>query len=227
MHAATGWHADGMDVPRSADDAPDVAAAGHVRPHRVPESLTVAEVARRVLAAAPRATRALVAIDGVGASGKTTFARALARHVTTRPVVLLHADDFFQPPAVRYARGRYSPEGFWLDAFDTPAMRAALDRLAVGVGPAPTDALVLVEGVFLHRDELVDRWDFSLWLDVPPDEARRRMVERDGLDPDDPRLARYAGAQRLYALAARPWDRASMVVHMSGQGGVGASDPVT
>lgn len=177
--------------------------------------------------AVPRTTRALVAVDGVGASGKTTFARALARHVATRPVVLLHVDDFFQPPAVRHARGRCSPEGFWLDAFDTPALRATLDRLAAGDGPAPVDALVLVEGVFLHRDELVDRWDLSLWLDVAPDEARRRMVARDGLDPDDPRLARYAGAQRLYALAARPWDRASMVVDVSGPADVAGLGLVT
>lgn len=197
-------------------------------------ALTIDDVARRVLAAVPTTTRALIAVDGVGASGKTSFARALARRITTRPVVLLHADDFLQPPAVRYARGRYSPEGFWRDAFDTPALRATLDHLAAagdgryrtssgdpsdatGSGPstAPVDALVLVEGVFLHRDELVDRWDLSVWLDVPPGEAARRMVARDGLAPDDPRLERYAGAQRLYAAAARPWERAAMVIDVS------------
>ena len=192
-------------------------------------------IASRVLAAVPSQGRASVAIDGVGASGKTTFARALAEAVTTRPVILLHTDDFFNAAAIRHARGRNSPEGFWRDAFNTPALRTTLDHLrADGDGRyrvasidrqtgedreevelAPPDALVLVEGVFLHRAELADYWDCSIWLDVEPAEAARRMIARDGLAPDDPRLARYAGAQRLYDEAARPRERATLVVDMT------------
>jgi len=198
--------------------------------------MSTAEIAGLVLAAVPARGRALVAVDGIGASGKTSFTEALARHVTTRPVVVLHTDDFFHVAEVRHARGRYSAEGFWRDAFDTEALRESLDHLVAGgdgvyrhasfdaragrsVRPeprvAPPDALVLVEGVFLHRDELAGYWDVSLWLDVTPDEAARRMVARDGLRPGDPRLARYAGAQRLYTDAAGPRDRASFVVDMS------------
>lgn len=95
-----------------------------------PVAVTVDDLARRVLAAVPAGRRALVAVDGPGASGKSTLTAALAQQVTTRPVVVLHADDFFHPPAVRHARGRYSAEGFWLDAFDTAALRASLDHLA-------------------------------------------------------------------------------------------------
>lgn len=194
------------------------------------------DVVSRIHAAVPAQTRALVAIDGVGASGKTTLATALARHITTRPVLVLHVDDFFNVAAVRHARGRTSAEGFWLDAINTSALRSALDHLsAEGEGlyraasidhrsgrswdpprqAAAPRALVLVEGVFLHRDELVDYWDFSVWLDVAPDEAARRMVQRDGLDPDDPRLERYEGAQRLYVERARPRERASVVIDMT------------
>ncbi len=79
---------------------------------------------------------------------------------------------------------------------------------------ASDDALLVVEGTFtfLHRDELAGLWDFSFFLDVSFDEAARRMSERDGLAPDDPRHRRYRGAQELYFEAARPWDRASLVV---------------
>lgn len=198
-------------------------------------------VVERMLAAVPRGRRALVAVDGIGASGKTTFAAALAERVTGRPVVVLHADDFFHPSAVRHARGRLSPEGFWHDAYDDGSLvrlalaplhpdgdgrysRASFDGPADRTVPAPAaqaaaDALVLVEGTFLHRDELRDRWDWSVYLHVPPDVAARRMVARDGVD-DDPtrgRLARYAGAQRLYAAAAGPWRRASLVVDTTGE----------
>ncbi|MGC5165228.1 uridine kinase [Luteimicrobium sp. DT211] len=148
-----------------------------------------------------------VAVDGVGASGKTRFASRLAERFTA-PVVVVHGDDFFNPPSVRHARGRNSPEGFWLDAYDVAALTAEVLRPS----GAPDGALVLVEGTFLHRDGLAGLWDFSVFLDVPFDEAARRMSERDGLAPDDARHGRYRGAQQLYFEAARPWERASLVV---------------
>ncbi|SOC50380.1 uridine kinase [Blastococcus aggregatus] len=188
-----------------------------------------------VLAAAPADRRALVAIDGVGGSGKTTFAAELARRITTRPVLVLHVDDFFNPAEVRHARGRHSAEGFWLDSYNYSALRSwALEPLSSGDGRyrsssfdrrtgrtvepearlAPLDALVVVEGTFLHRNELVSFWDHSIYLDVPFEETERRMAERDGLSGDAVHelMRRYTGAQRLYFASARPWERASVVV---------------
>ncbi|MCC2320983.1 AAA family ATPase [Cellulomonas xiejunii] len=197
-------------------------------------------VVDRLTAAVPRGRRALVAVDGVGASGKTTFTARLAAAVRGRPVVVLHADDFFHPSAVRHARGRWSPEGFWQDAYDYGSLvalalaplhpdgdgwysPASFDRVADRVAPAatvraPDDALVLVEGTFLHRDELREHWDWSVYLHVPFEVAARRMVARDGVDPDPEHgpLARYAGAQRRYFAAAAPWRRASLVVDTTG-----------
>jgi uridine kinase len=185
----------------------------------------------RLLSAVAGPGRALVAIDGVGASGKTTLAARLAERIGTRPVVVLHVDDFFQPSATRHARGRLSPEGFWLDAYNYGALVSwALTPLGPGgsglyrprsfdaatdavVKPdprrAPRDALVLVEGTFLHRDELRRFWDCSIYLDVPVEEATRRMTLRDGAERP---MDRYLGAQKLYAAAATPWERATLVV---------------
>ncbi|MFS0698869.1 uridine kinase [Cellulomonas sp. 179-A 4D5 NHS] len=194
------------------------------------------EVVRRLRAAVPDRGRALVAVDGIGGSGKSTFAAALAQRVDDRPVLVLHADDFLHPSATRHARGRLSPEGFWLDAYDYGALTGwaltplgaggdglyrthALDHLAdraVRPDPvqAPADALVVVEGTFLHRDELVGSWDFSVYLDVPFAVGHGRLALRDGIDPDPERgpLRRYTGAQRLYLDAAAPWERASVVL---------------
>ncbi len=195
-----------------------------------------------VLAAAPSHRRALVAIDGVGASGKSTFADMLAGSIRTRPVIALHVDDFFNPSELRHARGRHSSEGFWLDAYNYPALRswaleplsadgdgvywnASFDRKTGGtVKPetslAPRDALVVVEGPFLHRDEIVSFWDYSIYLDVPFEETERRMSHRDGLAADTVHalMQRYTGAQRRYFADARPWERASLVVDNSDLG---------
>ncbi|MCC2308869.1 uridine kinase [Cellulomonas chengniuliangii] len=193
-------------------------------------------IVARLSAGVAGSGRALVAIDGVGGSGKTTFAETLADRVEARPVVVVHVDDFFNPSAVRHARGRESSEGFWLDAYNYDALASwTLGPLSAGgdgsycpgsydhardstVQPdrrmAPRDALVLVEGTFLHRDELARFWDFSIFLDVPFEEATRRMARRDAVDPDVERgrMRRYVGAQQMYFACATPWERASLVV---------------
>jgi uridine kinase len=195
-------------------------------------------IAKLVGDSVPARRRALVAVDGVDGSGKTTFADALAQRFEHRPVVLIHADDFLNPASIRHRRGRSSPQGFWLDSYDYEALakevlrplgnngngryRTQSPEAAITVErrkflQAADDSLVIVEGLFLHRDGLVDAWDYSVFLDVPFRETARRMAERDGSDPDPDHesMRRYMDGQRLYFAAARPWERASIVVENS------------
>lgn len=192
-------------------------------------------VVEEIIDAMPTEGRALVAVDGIGASGKSTFAAVIARRIDHRPTVVLHVDDFFNASAVRHSRGRYSPEGFWLDTYNYDALisgaliplrsgqqryRAASFDRRVGqpcvppLSAAARDAVVIVEGTFLHRDGLAPFWDFSIFLDVGFGEAARRIRSRSAPAGtiDDRLLARYTGAQRIYFSAARPWERASIVV---------------
>ena len=186
------------------------------------------------------ASRALVAIDGTDGSGKSTLTAQLAQRLCPRPAVLVHVDDFLNPSSVRHARGRSSPEGFWLDSYNYAALSAnVLDPLSAPGGAwyrtasydpdldveklaepafAPADAVVLVEGLFLHRDELVHRWDASIFLDVPFGETARRMAIRDDThpDPEHASMRRYVGGQRIYFATAKPWEKATLVVDNTG-----------
>ena len=183
--------------------------------------------------------RRLVAVDGVDGSGKTTFAANLVSEIQNRPVIFIHADDFLNPSPVRHAKGRASPEGFWEDTYNYAALQ---DQVLAPLGPkgdgwyspasydsatdrmkqaevvrAPSDALVVVEGMFLHRDEVTSYWDASVFLDVPFTVTVARMAVRNGSnpDPEHPTMRRYIGGQRLYFDAARPWERATIVVDNS------------
>lgn len=140
--------------------------------------------------------------------------------------MILHVDDFFNPPEIRHSKGRHSPEGFWSDSYDYDALiENALEPLGSGhqqyratptasPSTAPEDAVVLVEGTFLLRDLLVNYWDSSVYLFVPFAVAAARMVDRGTLTGavDDPRIDRDFGAQRIYFRQASPWKRASLVV---------------
>ena len=199
--------------------------------------LLLDDIAARVPAA--RGTDCvLVAVDGVDGAGKTVFADELAGllRAAGRPVVRIGVDGFHHVRAVRHRRGRDSPEGFWLDSYDYPALRErVLDPLGPGgtrryrraahdlatdrpVDPppelAPPGAVVVLDGLFLHRDELAGVWDLSVFLRVPFEVSVARMAERDGTpaDPAHPGVARYVRGQRLYFAACRPWRRADLVV---------------
>ncbi|MHA7274670.1 nucleoside/nucleotide kinase family protein [Arthrobacter sp. TMT4-20] len=183
--------------------------------------------------------RRFVAIDGVDGSGKTSFAANLVSEIQDRPVIVIHADNFLNPSAVRHSKGRTSPEGFWEDTYNYAALKnqvfdplgpkgdgwyspasydPAMDRTKQ-VDPihAPSEAVVVVEGMFLHRDELNSCWDASVFLDVPFKETATRMAVRNGSspDPEHPKMRRYVGGQRLYFAAARPWEQATFLVDNS------------
>ena len=186
--------------------------------------------------------RVIVAVDGLDGAGKTVFADGLAEVFAETGDAVFRAgiDGFHRPRSERYLRGRHSPEGFYRDSFDYATFRRVLiDPFRDGAQTAgttgfqlaafdvvrdapvesqwvtaPLDAVLVVDGIFLHRPELRDLWDWSIWLDVPVDMTFARMALRDGSDPDPeaPSNARYRRGQELYLSEARPREAASVIV---------------
>lgn len=76
------------------------------------------------------------------------------------------------------------------------------------------DAVVVVEGMFLHRDELIGARDLSVFLEVPFEVSVCRMAARDGTSPrhEDPANRRYVEGQRIYLTTCMPRDRATFVI---------------
>lgn len=178
----------------------------------------------------------MVAIDGVDAAGKTTFADALASHLEQQGKIVVRTgiDAFHNPRAVRYARGKDSAEGYFRDAFNLGGLRTSLlfparigmpfltalfdyrtdKRVAVNPLIVPLPAVLIFDGVFLHRDELRDEWDLTVYLDVPFEISFARMAKRDGTspDPDAESNRRYRGGQELYFKDANPKRSADVLI---------------
>ncbi len=194
------------------------------------------------LAALPCPRPLRVAIDGVDASGKTTFADELAPALEAlgRSVIRASVDGFHNPAAVRRRRGASSPEGYYRDSFNHEALigellgplgpgGARLFRRAVfdfrsdrAVDSAPErsrdDAVLLLDGVFLLRPELRGYFEFSVFLRADFEVTVARAEERDlelfgSLEQVRRRYReRYVPGQRLYLAEAEPERWASIVI---------------
>jgi uridine kinase len=184
-----------------------------------------------------------VAIDGPPAAGKTTLGDELAvvLRAQGREVIRASIEGFLLPRSQRYQRGEYSAEGCYYDSFDFDALhRVLLDPLGPGgdrrfqqavydrptettlsqpVTTAPADAVLLFDGVFLLRPELIDRWDLRIFVsaafEVVLDRARTRDLALFGSATEVERRhrERYRPSQQFYFDTVRPTDHADIIVH--------------
>lgn len=207
-----------------------------------PERSRCLETLARLILRLHRPHPVRVAIDGPDAAGKTILADELALVIerSGRPVIRASVDGFHRRLAQRMARGPESPEGYFQDSFDYPTLRAALlDPLGPGgsrefrrrtfdfridepveapTEVAPANAVLVFDGVFLLRGELIGLWDFSVFVAVPFAETQRRAALRDlALFGNEEEVlhryaVRYVPSQQLYYGQAHPQEKANVVV---------------
>jgi uridine kinase len=209
-------------------------AAGHDRAH------VLATVGDRVGRFGLRRVR--VAVDGLTAAGKSTFADELAATLADQGRVVLRAslDDFKRPWGESHLYDRVSGEGYYRNAFDLEAIHRLLLEPARPNGSGavalcsidpitqtnhrrtitsfPDDGILIVDGVFALRAELVDEWDLKIWLSIDVELSIRRGVDRDAESQGGRQHAellhrdRYLAAELVYIREAHPAARADVVI---------------
>jgi uridine kinase len=179
-----------------------------------------------------------VAIDGVDGAGKTMFADELAAALEDlgRATIRASIDSFHNPRRIRYRQGRHSPTGFLDDSFNYDLLlRLLLDPLSPGgsgryriaafdhridryietpMAQASARAVLVFDGIFLHRPELRCYWDYSVFLRVGFETSIARLARRDGgsPDPDVESNHRYVAGQELYLSRDNPTAHATIVI---------------
>lgn len=148
----------------------------------------VLERARAVIREKPRA---VIAIDGRCAAGKSTLAENLCKALHCN---VLHMDDFFLRPEQRMpARlsepgGNVDRERFLSEALlplhgdaDFSFRRYDCQRQALGEEiRVSIDRPTIVEGSYACHPALRRYYDLTVFLSVAPDEQKRRIARRNG-----------------------------------------------
>ncbi len=181
----------------------------------------------------------IIGIDGLGGAGKTTISAQLSDAVQSlgMPVTILHIDDFIHPRCVRYRddvpewkcyydlQWNYAPLLELLPAFRHDGTYSGevllynkdedgYDAQEIRI---PENGVVLVEGVFLQRQELSGVFDTVIYLDVPESVRLSRVLQRDGYIGDADAIRqkyenRYFPAERFYVKSCKPAERADITV---------------
>ena len=138
------------------------------------------EVVRDVLARTPPIPTRVVAVDGPGGAGKSTYADRLSNAFGGAPVA--HTDDFaswdvpidWWPRCIAellepLARGEVA-------RYEVTAWGGA-SRPAVEVPPTE---VVILEGVTASRREFRPFLTYAIWIETPTEIRLQRGLERDG-----------------------------------------------
>ena len=153
-----------------------------------------ADLAEEIMDMPHKHRQRIIAIDGGGGAGKTTFASYLQRAIAGSVVVKI--DDFYKPPQLRaplLSTKIINPNFDW-DRFRISVLEAAredreihyqlydfkagtLSGEIVSISP---DATIIVEGVWSLQEAFRDFYDYRIWLEAPSDVRMEHGVARDG-----------------------------------------------
>ena len=156
-----------------------------------------------------RKKRAVIAIDGRSAAGKTTLATELQEHYDA---AVIHMDDFFLRPEQRtperYARPggnvdweRFSEEVLRPLKEGTPFAYRRFDcrvqqlRESVAV---PAKALTIVEGSYACHPDHWDHYDLHIFLTVDPQPQMERILHRNGAERAEMFRAKWIPLEEAY-----------------------------
>ena len=183
-----------------------------------------------------------VGISGITASGKTTLANELAKILQdkNRNVIRTSIDHFHHPKVIRYRQGKESAVGYYEDAHDYDLFK---EKLLIPLGPkgdlqyqkasldlekdeyiqselqiATKDMILIVDGTFLFKKDLIDLYDFKVFVKTDFEEARKRGAKREEQTfgsyekAEDIFTNRYHAASKLYLEQHEPELHADVVV---------------
>ncbi|MGW1070798.1 HAD-IA family hydrolase [Streptomyces aureus] len=199
------------------------------------DALAALLIERRATVARPY----VAGITGVDTAGKSRMAERLRAALDERgtPVAVVHVDDFHRPRAERYDPTLPAPRQYYERSIDFARLAAdvlvplrtegrlhrsvaALDlpsdewrTIRHDIGP---DTVVILEGVFLYREETRHLVDLFVHLDIDEDtvldRARRRDLPAQGAEVMLKYADKYLPAQRAYLAQHPPGAMADVVI---------------
>ncbi|MGG3912878.1 kinase [Rossellomorea vietnamensis] len=177
-------------------------------------------------------SRFVLGIDGLSRSGKTTLVQQLsfALEKEARPYQIFHLDDFIVERERRYHTGSGEWQEYfhlqwdveWLsnhffqklkkvDQITLPFYDGLTDTHENKTIPLPKEGLIIIEGVFLQREEWKPFFDKIIYLDCPR-ETRFNRESNETRKNISKFKERYWKAEEYYINRYQPAEMADIVI---------------
>ncbi len=179
--------------------------------HEVLSSGQAVKRVRALLATAPGP--GWVAVDGFGASGKTTFAATLVAAVPGAQLV--HLDDFARPGTPGWRRDLFVEALLSPLLAGQPARYRTWDLVAdvpTGWAEVQPGRPVVVEGVSVTDQRVPVPWDVVVWVHAERELRHARARRRDGEALWPTWRDEWIPSEDAWARSQRPRERADLVV---------------
>lgn len=188
--------------------------------------MTFTELAQEIQKRSSKHHQRIVAIDGGGGAGKTTFASHLQKAIEDSFVITM--DNFYRPPQARgpVLSTDIVNTNFDWDRFYTSVLLAAQNNtpisyqrydfhkgtLSGGTTEVPYDATIIIEGVWGMQAAFVDIYDYRIWLDAPPETRLMRGLKRDGEEMREAWEGEWIPIDNRYRDVQKPYLRADIII---------------
>jgi len=156
------------------------------------DNATLEKIVDNLKSVTPKNGQLLVGIDGLGAAGKSEFAKRLSKYFDKSVTVSI--DEFYKPSEERTLEIDESiSQDFDWDRMEKDIFQAikaggdfkyqAFDwneDKPLNWEEVSSDAVVIVEGVYSTQDRFRDYYDHTFWLSTARDQRLENMIQREG-----------------------------------------------
>ena len=137
----------------------------------------------------------VVGINGIDCSGKTTFAKSVSKYFTHHKIKNDHLDiDNFNNPAIESETYKAFVSGSWgeedLNKYYELIINYS-DAIRAVSESEKKYPLVILEGIFIYKPQLVNLFDLKIYLDIDISLGRKRFTKRRSLKQDKRRFEIY------------------------------------
>jgi len=130
----------------------------------------------------------VVGINGIDCSGKTTFSKSVSKYFTHHKIENDHLDiDNFNNPAIENETYKAFASGSWDEENLNRYYELIINYSDVIRAVSESQkkySIVILEGIFIYKPQLVDLFDLKIYLDVDISLGRKRFAKRWSLKRD-------------------------------------------
>ncbi|WP_257209011.1 uridine kinase [Bacillus sp. AFS031507] len=169
----------------------------------------------------------LIGIDGCGGSGKSTLANKLKDEFSN--VTVVHMDDFYLPSS-QLIKTHPEKKNIGADFDWKRVLNQVLEPISQNREgryqrydwetddiaewhTVPIGGIVIIEGVYSIRNELANKYDFTIWVDCPREIRLSRGLERDGEEARFIWENNWMISEDIYVENQKPFERVDLIVN--------------